>query len=192
MRFTPVREDTLHGLTCLPLQGLSKLGLTPRTRSDGSRSPWVYSLDPRGPMRLSQRISLTVLLSTHGALRGEAKSLNTASEKMRGSAGTLPCLDTSRFHGIRGETMARVVASIKIYPQDVIISVDEIKAGIVKALPKDVEVHQFVEEPIAYGLVALIAHLVMPEAEGQIEQVETALQAVEGVGQIEVQMVRRV
>lgn len=88
--------------------------------------------------------------------------------------------------------MARVVASIKIYPQDVIISVDEIKKGIMKALPRDVQVHQFVEEPIAYGLVALIVHLILPEAEGQIEKVENALQAVEGVGQIEVQMVRRV
>jgi translation elongation factor aEF-1 beta len=88
--------------------------------------------------------------------------------------------------------MARVVASIKIYPQDVIISVDEIKKGIMKALPQDVQVHQFVEEPIAYGLVALIVHLILPEAEGQIEKVENALQAVEGVGQIEVQMVRRV
>jgi len=88
--------------------------------------------------------------------------------------------------------MARVVASIKIYPQDVIISVDEIKKGIMKALPRDVQVHQFVEEPIAYGLVALIVHLILPEEEGQIEKVENALQAVEGVGQIEVQMVRRV
>jgi translation elongation factor aEF-1 beta len=98
----------------------------------------------------------------------------------------------NRFHWIRDDSMARVVASIKIYPQDVIISVDEIKKGIMKALPRDVQVHQFVEEPIAYGLVALIVHLILPEAEGQIEKVENALQAVEGVGQIEVQMVRRV
>jgi len=88
--------------------------------------------------------------------------------------------------------MARVVASIKIYPQDVIISVDVIKEGITKALPSDVQVHKFVEEPIAYGLVALIAHLVLPESEGQLEKVENALKTVKGVGQIEVQMVRRV
>jgi translation elongation factor aEF-1 beta len=98
----------------------------------------------------------------------------------------------NRFHWIRDDFMARVVASIKIYPQDVIISVDEIKKGITAALPRDVQVHQFIEEPIAYGLVALIVHIILPEAEGQIEKVEHALQAVEGVGQIEVQMVRRV
>ena len=71
--------------------------------------------------------------------------------------------------------MARVVASIKIYPQDVIISVDEIKKGITAALPRDVQVHQFIEEPIAYGLVALIVHIILPEAEGQIEKVELLL-----------------
>lgn len=88
--------------------------------------------------------------------------------------------------------MARVVASIKVYPQDVIISTDMIKEGITKALPSDVQVHKFVEEPIAYGLVALIAHIVFPELEGELEKVENAIKTVEGVGQIEIQMVRRV
>ncbi|MCW3987602.1 MAG: elongation factor 1-beta [Candidatus Bathyarchaeota archaeon] len=88
--------------------------------------------------------------------------------------------------------MARVVASIKVYPQDVIISTDMIKEGITKALPSDVQVHKFVEEPIAYGLVALIAHIVFPESEGELEKVENAIKTVEGVGQIEIQMVRRV
>ena len=88
--------------------------------------------------------------------------------------------------------MARVVASIKVYPQDVIISTDMIKEGITKALPSDVQVHKFVEEPIAYGLVALIAHIVFPESEGELEKVENAIKTVEGVGQIEIQLVRRV
>lgn len=88
--------------------------------------------------------------------------------------------------------MARVVASIKVYPQDVIISTDMIKEGITKALPSDVQVHKFVEEPIAYGLVALIAHIVFSESEGELEKVENAIKTVEGVGQIEIQMVRRV
>ncbi len=88
--------------------------------------------------------------------------------------------------------MARVVASIKVYPQDVIISTDMIKEGITKALPSDVQVHKFVEEPIAYGLVALIAHIVFPESEGELEKVENAIKTVEDVGQIEIQMVRRV
>jgi len=88
--------------------------------------------------------------------------------------------------------MDRVIATIKLYPEDVIIGVNEVKEAVVKALPKDVEVYKFVEEPIAYGLVALIAHLILPETEGQIDQVENVLKSVKGVGQIEVQMVRRI
>jgi len=88
--------------------------------------------------------------------------------------------------------MDRVIASIKIYPEDVIIGVNEIREGIERALPKNVEVYKFIEEPIAYGLVALIAHIIIPELEGQLDKVENSLKNVKGVGQIEVQMVRRI
>ena len=88
--------------------------------------------------------------------------------------------------------MGRVVATIKIFPEDIIIGIDHIKQAIERELPKDVMIHQLVEEPIAFGLVALIAHLVIPEEEGQLETVENILQSIEGVGQTEVLLVRRV
>jgi translation elongation factor aEF-1 beta len=88
--------------------------------------------------------------------------------------------------------MGRVVATIKLFPEDIIIGVDRIKQAIERELPNDVTIHKFVEEPIAFGLVALIAHLVIPEEEGRLEVVENTLQTIEGVGQIEVLLVRRV
>ena len=88
--------------------------------------------------------------------------------------------------------MGRVVATIKIFPEDIVIGIDRIKQAIEEELPKDVTIHKLVEEPIAFGLVALIAHLVIPEEEGQIETVENVLQTIEGVGQTEVLLVRRV
>ena len=88
--------------------------------------------------------------------------------------------------------MGRVVATIKIFPEDIIIGIDRIKQAIERELPKDVTIHQLVDEPIAFGLVALIAHLVIPEEEGQLETVENILQSIEGVGQTEVLLVRRV
>ena len=88
--------------------------------------------------------------------------------------------------------MGRVVATIKIFPEDIIIGIDRIKQAIEEELPKDVTIHKLVEEPIAFGLVALIAHLVIPEEEGQIETIENVLQTIEGVGQTEVLLVRRV
>ncbi len=88
--------------------------------------------------------------------------------------------------------MGRVVATIKLFPEDIIIGVDRIKQAIERELPNDVTIHKLVEEPIAFGLVALIAHLVIPEEEGRLEAVENTLQTIKGVGQIEVLLVRRV
>lgn len=88
--------------------------------------------------------------------------------------------------------MGRVVATIKLFPEDIIIGVDQIKQEIERKLPTDVTIHKLVEEPIAFGLVALIAHLVIPEEDGRLESVENILQKIKGVGQLEVQLVRRV
>ena len=88
--------------------------------------------------------------------------------------------------------MGRVVATIKIFPEDVIIGVNHIKQAIERELPEDVTIHKLVEEPIAFGLVALIAHVVIPEEEGRLDAVEQILQTIEGVGQTEVLLVRRI
>ena len=88
--------------------------------------------------------------------------------------------------------MGQVVASIKIYPEDIVIGVNQIKEEIEASLPGNVTVYKFVEEPIAFGLVALIAHILIPEEEGTLAKVEHILNEVKGVGQIEVMLVRRV
>jgi translation elongation factor aEF-1 beta len=97
-----------------------------------------------------------------------------------------------RFDEPSDREMGRVVVTIKIFPEDIIIGIDQIKQAIERELPKDVTIHKLVEEPIAFGLVALIAHLVIPEEEGQLETVENILQTIEGVGQTEILLVRRV
>jgi translation elongation factor aEF-1 beta len=100
--------------------------------------------------------------------------------------------NSSNTHNDGDQKVGRVVATIKLFPEDVIIGVDHIKQEIERELPNDITIHKLVEEPIAFGLVALIAHLVIPEEEGRLETVENILQKIEGVGQIEVQLVRRV
>ena len=88
--------------------------------------------------------------------------------------------------------MKKIVASIKIFPEDILISIDQIKKEIESSLPKNSQVYKFVEEPIAFGLVALIAHIILPELEGQLEEIENILRNVKGVGQIEVILVRKI
>lgn len=60
------------------------------------------------------------------------------------------------------------------------------------SLPAGSTVQRFEEEPVAFGLVALIAHIVLPEdAAGHMEQVEEAIRSVDMVSQIQVLRVGR-
>lgn len=88
--------------------------------------------------------------------------------------------------------LGKIVASIKIFPEDIIISMDQIKEDIKNSLPNNVEVYKFVEEPIAYGLVALLAHIIIPEVDGLLEKVENILQNINGISQTEVILVRKI
>lgn len=89
--------------------------------------------------------------------------------------------------------MARVLASIKIFPNDANLDLNVLKTRVEKALPAGSTVQKFEEEPIAFGLVALIAHVVLPEdAGGQMDQVEEAIRSVESVSEIQVLRVGRV
>jgi len=54
-------------------------------------------------------------------------------------------------------------------------------------------VQRFDEEPVAFGLVALIAHVVLPEdAAGHMEQVEEAIRSIDAVSEIQVLRMGRV
>jgi elongation factor 1-beta len=88
--------------------------------------------------------------------------------------------------------MAKVLASIKIFPSDANIDLDGLKAKIQASLPAGSTVQRFEEEPIAFGLVALIAHVLLPEdVEGKMDEVEEAIRSVEVVSEIQVQRVVR-
>jgi translation elongation factor aEF-1 beta len=89
------------------------------------------------------------------------------------------------------DKMADVIITFKIYPQD-IMDLNELKAKIEKKLPKYASIYRTSEEPVAFGLNALIAHIMMPEKqEGALEKLEQALQKVPEISQIETVMVRR-
>jgi len=89
--------------------------------------------------------------------------------------------------------MARVLAAIKIFPNDANIDLSALKAKIQSSLPSGSTVQKFEEEPVAFGLVALIAYVVLPEdAAGQMDRVEESIRSVDQVSQIEVLRVGRV
>lgn len=84
------------------------------------------------------------------------------------------------------------MASIKIFPTDANIDLSALKSKIQSSLPAGSTVQKFEEEPIAFGLVALIAHVVLPEdAGGIMDQVEDAIRGVDLVSEIQVLRVGR-
>ena len=89
--------------------------------------------------------------------------------------------------------MAQVLASIKCFPEDIIIPPATLKEEIRKALPSFAQAYRIDEEPVAFGLVALIAHILVPDSgEDELEKVESAIKSVKGISQVETLLVRRV
>jgi len=82
--------------------------------------------------------------------------------------------------------LAKVIAQIKIFPTETTVDLVELRKKVEAGLPAGTSVARFDEEPIAFGLVALVARVAMPEQEGQMDKVEEALKSVENVGEIQV------
>lgn len=89
--------------------------------------------------------------------------------------------------------MAKVMVSMKIFPTGTDIDLNKLKQKIEKALPADSSVYKFSEEPVAFGLNALVAHITLPEDKsGGLEEIENSIRKIDGVSQIQILMVRRV
>jgi len=89
--------------------------------------------------------------------------------------------------------LAKVLASIKIFPSDTSISLNALRQDVLKALPPGASIYKFEEEPIAFGLVALVAHVLLPEDEtGKMNELEESLKSIESVSEIQSVAVRRV
>lgn len=86
-----------------------------------------------------------------------------------------------------GEFMAKVLLTLKILPSDINVNIKELKEKIVKKI-NSVSIE---EEPIAFGLVALIASILIEDKEGEVERIEKIIKEVEGVGEVEVIEVTR-
>jgi elongation factor 1-beta len=90
------------------------------------------------------------------------------------------------------ERMGRIVISFKIFPTGVEVDLDKLKQKIEKILPKSTSIYGYQTEPVAFGLNALIAHIIIPEDEtGLLDKVEEELNKVPDVSQIQTIMVRR-
>jgi len=92
--------------------------------------------------------------------------------------------------------MSKVSISYRILPSDVNIDLDIIKRKMEKKIPKYASIYKFDEEPIAYGLVALIAHIICEEKSGEdesgLDEIEKRFRLIDEISEIETLMIRRV
>ncbi|MEM3755223.1 MAG: elongation factor 1-beta, partial [Candidatus Bathyarchaeia archaeon] len=83
--------------------------------------------------------------------------------------------------------------SIKVFPSDITMDLKELKSKIEKSLPIEASIYKFEEEPIAFGLVALVAHILIPEKEGaNTESIEEFIKSINGVSEVQVISIRRI
>jgi elongation factor 1-beta len=78
--------------------------------------------------------------------------------------------------------MGNVAIILKIMPESPDVDREALKVAIAAAAP----VQEIREEPIGFGLVALKAVVVVPDKAGAPDEVEAALQNLEGVGSAEI------
>ena len=89
--------------------------------------------------------------------------------------------------------MGKIVIVYKIFPEESTVNLESLKEEITKQLSGSASIKGFKEEPIAFGLCALIVKMVLPEDKsGILDEVENYLNKIEGVGQIQTLMVNRI
>ena len=81
--------------------------------------------------------------------------------------------------------MPNLLVRVKIMPKEAEIKPDQIIESLKKQAP-DLVVRSSKEEPIAFGLVALIADFITDDEAGAMEKIEGALRGLHLVGEFEV------
>ena len=88
--------------------------------------------------------------------------------------------------------MGHVVVTYKVFPEDVMDSFDELKKQIERCVPSASNLEGYGEEPIAFGLKALLVQVKFPEdITGLVDSFEKKIEEINGVSQVQTLMVRR-
>jgi elongation factor 1-beta len=87
--------------------------------------------------------------------------------------------------------MGEVAARIKIMPSGMDVDLNKLKEALTKVVPVGARVHGFSEEPVAFGLKALIVVVKVGDIEGGTEKVEEEFSKVKGVESVSVEELGR-
>lgn len=88
--------------------------------------------------------------------------------------------------------MGSVLVTYKVFPEDVVENFDELKSKIQNIVPEFSSIEGFGEEPIAFGLKALLVQVKFPEDKtGIVDEFEEKIAKIPGISQAQAFMVRR-
>jgi len=82
--------------------------------------------------------------------------------------------------------MVRLSLRAKILPADTEVNLDEIIKKIGESLKDEITLVKYTKEPLAFGLYFINAEFSLEDKEGQMDSLENAVRAVQGVGEFEV------
>lgn len=88
--------------------------------------------------------------------------------------------------------MGKVATQVKVMPTSPEVDLDALEDRLAGALPDGAELNDTGREDVAFGLVALILMIVVPDDAGGTEAVEEALAAVEDVESVSIENVTRI
>lgn len=88
--------------------------------------------------------------------------------------------------------MGKVAAKIKVMPRSPEVDLDALQDRLEQSLPEGVKITGFERDDVAFGLVALLPTVIVPDDSGGTEAVEEAFGTVDAVESVEVQNVGRI
>ena len=88
--------------------------------------------------------------------------------------------------------LGSVLVTYKVFPEDIVESFDDLKSKIKSILPDFSAIEGYGEEPVAFGLVALLVQIKFPEDKtGLVDEFEEKLAKITGVSQVQTFNIRR-
>lgn len=88
--------------------------------------------------------------------------------------------------------MGKVAAKMKVMPQSPEIDLDDLQDRLEASLPEGAKIKGFQRDDVAFGLVALLPTVIVPDDAGGTEAVEESFIGVEGVESVAVETVGRI
>ncbi|PSQ11587.1 elongation factor 1-beta [Halobacteriales archaeon QS_5_70_15] len=88
--------------------------------------------------------------------------------------------------------MGKVAARLKVMPQSPEIDLDALQERLENSLPEGAKISRVDRDDVAFGLVALLPTVIVPDDAGGSDAVEEAFAQVEGVESVKVDQVGRI